>query len=89
MVCLHTGWLVLSGLLPSMVVEFTARVGVWPAPFAIGSKASALRLRAKAQGLSWFVYELGTMVFGEVDQMFDLRLLARELKAASGDVRDV
>jgi MFS family permease len=53
-----------------MVVVFTAGIGVWPASYAIGSEASALRLRAKAQGLGWFVYGLGTMVFGVVMPYF-------------------
>ena len=49
-----------------MLVVFTAGIGVWPASYAIGSEASSLRLRAKAQGLGWSIYGLGTMVFGVV-----------------------
>jgi hypothetical protein len=47
-----------------MLVVFTAGIDVWPASYAIGSEASALRLRSKAQGIGWFMYGLGTMVFG-------------------------
>jgi MFS family permease len=49
-----------------MLVVFTAGIGVWPASYAIGSEVSSLRLRSKAQGIGWFVYGLGTMVFGVV-----------------------
>lgn len=49
-----------------MLVVSTAGIGIWPASYAIGSEASSLRLRAKAQGLGWFIYGLGTMVFGVV-----------------------
>lgn len=49
-----------------MLVVFTAGIGVWPASYAIGSEASALRLRSKTQGIGWFVYGFGTMVFGVV-----------------------
>ena len=49
-----------------MSVIFTAGIGAWPATYAVASEASALRLRAKTQGLGWFAYGLGTMVFGLV-----------------------
>lgn len=36
------------------------------ASYAIASEASSYGLRAKTQGLGWFMYGLGTMVFGLV-----------------------
>lgn len=35
------------------LVITTASLGVWPASFVVGAETSALRLRAKTQGLAW------------------------------------
>lgn len=37
-------------------------IGAWPVSFAIGSEASAIRLRAKTQGIGWFAGSLSTGV---------------------------
>jgi hypothetical protein len=49
-----------------LMVIFFAGIGPWPASYAFASEASAIRLRAKTQGIGWFTYGLGTMVFGVV-----------------------
>ncbi|PYH95658.1 MFS general substrate transporter [Aspergillus ellipticus CBS 707.79] len=38
-------------------------IGAWPASYAVGAEASSLRLRAKTQGLGWFVTGLSSAVF--------------------------
>ncbi|BCR93398.1 uncharacterized protein AKAW2_10444A [Aspergillus luchuensis] len=38
-------------------------IGAWPASYAVGGEASSLRLRAKSQGLGWFVAGLSSVVF--------------------------
>lgn len=47
-----------------MAVVITAGLGVWPASYAIGSEASALHLRAKAQGIAWATVGLTGALFG-------------------------
>jgi hypothetical protein len=39
-------------------------IGVWPASFAIGAETSSLQLRAKTQGIGWFVSALTSTVSG-------------------------
>lgn len=56
-------WFTAIGML---LVIFFAGIGPWPASYAFASEASALRLRAKTQGIAWFTYGVGTMVFGIV-----------------------
>ncbi|KAF2126072.1 MFS general substrate transporter [Dothidotthia symphoricarpi CBS 119687] len=46
-----TWWTAIS----MMLTIVTAGVGVWPASFAIAAETSSLQLRAKTQGLGWFV----------------------------------
>ena len=41
-------------------------VGAWPASYAVSAEASSLRLRAKTQGLGWFMNCLANGVFGVV-----------------------
>ncbi|PWY95437.1 MFS general substrate transporter [Aspergillus sclerotioniger CBS 115572] len=38
-------------------------IGAWPASYAVGGETSSLRLRAKTQGLGWFVTGLSSAVF--------------------------
>ena len=49
-----------------LLVILFAGIGPWPASYAFASEASAIRLRAKAQGIGWFTYGVGTMVFGVI-----------------------
>jgi hypothetical protein len=41
-------------------------VGAWPASFAISAETSSLQLRAKTQGIGWFVSALASTVAGLV-----------------------
>lgn len=41
-----------------------AGLGVWPCSYAIGSEASSLHLRAKAQGIGWFTQGATASIFG-------------------------
>lgn len=43
-----------------------AGLGIWPASYTIASETSALHLRAKAQGLGWFVSSGGNALVGFV-----------------------
>ncbi|GAB7324362.1 hypothetical protein MBLNU13_g08313t1 [Cladosporium sp. NU13] len=56
-------WVTAIGML---LVVVAAGVGAWPASYAVASEASSYCVRAKTQGVGWFVYGLGTMVFGLV-----------------------
>ncbi|KAK5166496.1 uncharacterized protein LTR77_008039 [Saxophila tyrrhenica] len=56
-------WFTAIGML---LVLFLAGSGPWPASYAVASEASAICLRAKTQGIGWFTYGLGTLVFGVV-----------------------
>ncbi|GKZ16837.1 hypothetical protein AbraIFM66951_006328 [Aspergillus brasiliensis] len=48
----------------TLVTVITAcGIGAWPAAYAVGGEASSLRLRAKSQGLGWFVTGLSSVVF--------------------------
>lgn len=49
-----------------ILVIMSAGLSVWPASYAIGSETSALHLRAKAQGIGWFVSNAVSAVFGLV-----------------------
>ncbi len=44
----------------------SAGLSVWPASYAIGSETSALHLRAKVQGVGWFISSAVSAVFGFV-----------------------
>lgn len=46
-----------------MVVIVVCGVGVWPASHVVAAEASSLQLRAKAQGLGWFVGGLANGIF--------------------------
>ena len=43
-----------------------AGLSVWPASYCVSSEASALHLRAKAQGLGWLFSSAGSAFFGFV-----------------------
>ncbi|KAH7359676.1 major facilitator superfamily domain-containing protein [Pyrenochaeta sp. MPI-SDFR-AT-0127] len=47
-----------------MLIIIVCGVGVWPASFAIAAEASSLQLRAKSQGIGWFVSALGSTIAG-------------------------
>lgn len=47
-----------------MLTIITAGVGVWPASFAIAAETSSLQLRAKTQGIGWFVSAFTTAAAG-------------------------
>ena len=49
-----------------MVVTIVNGLGAWPASFAVSGEVSALNLRAKAQGLSWFISAVGSCISGVV-----------------------
>ena len=46
-----------------MVTIVVCGIGVWPASYVVGGEASALHLRAKTQGVGWFVGGLSSGVF--------------------------
>lgn len=46
-----------------MAIIVVCGVGAWPASYAVASETSALRLRAKTQGIGWFAGSLATGVF--------------------------
>jgi MFS family permease len=51
----------------SMMLTITVTgVGAWPASFAISAETSSLQLRAKTQGIGWFVSALASTVAGLV-----------------------
>jgi hypothetical protein len=47
-----------------MITIVVCGIGVWPASFAIGAETSSLQLRAKTQGIGWFVSALTSTVSG-------------------------
>ncbi|KAF7596905.1 hypothetical protein BBP40_011950 [Aspergillus hancockii] len=49
-----------------MFVTAFCGLTAWPASYAVGAEASALRLRAKSQGLGWVMNGLSNGVFGLV-----------------------
>lgn len=49
-----------------MIITIVCGVGVWPASFAIAAETSSLQLRAKTQGIGWFISAFGTTVSGLV-----------------------
>lgn len=46
-----------------ILVITIAGLGAWPASYAIGGETSSLRLRAKSQGLAWFVNSMASAIF--------------------------
>ncbi|KAH8694192.1 general substrate transporter [Talaromyces proteolyticus] len=46
-----------------ILVIATAGLGAWPVSYAISGETSTLHLRAKSQGLGWFVNSAGSAVF--------------------------
>ena len=48
------------------VVITVAAMGVWPASYVIGGETSALRLRARSQGVGWATAGLANFVFSTV-----------------------
>jgi hypothetical protein len=46
-----------------IVTIMVCGVGVWPASYVVGGEASALHLRAKAQGVGWFIAGLASGIF--------------------------
>lgn len=49
-----------------MITITVCGLGVWPASFAISAETSSLQLRAKTQGIGWFVSALSSTVAGLV-----------------------
>ena len=49
-----------------MLTIIVCGVGVWPVSFAIGAETSSLQLRAKTQGIGWFVSAFTSAVAGIV-----------------------
>ena len=47
-----------------MVVTVVNGASSWPASYAVAGEASALSLRAKAQGISWFFSAVATCISG-------------------------
>ena len=47
-----------------MLTIITCGVGVWPASFAIAAETTSLQLRARTQGIGWFVSALTSAVAG-------------------------
>lgn len=47
-----------------ILVIMSAGLSVWPASYAIGSETSALHLRAKVQGIGWFISSAVSAIFG-------------------------
>lgn len=47
-----------------MLTIVVCGIGVWPASFAISAETSSLQLRAKSQGIGWFVSALASTVAG-------------------------
>lgn len=47
-----------------MLIIIVCGVGVWPASFAIAAETSSLQLRAKSQGIGWFVSAFATTIAG-------------------------
>ncbi|RAH60171.1 hypothetical protein BO85DRAFT_517754 [Aspergillus piperis CBS 112811] len=57
----------IAGCIPEplafVTVTTACGIGAWPASYAVGGEASSLRLRAKSQGLGWFVAGLSSVDF--------------------------
>jgi hypothetical protein len=47
-----------------MMTIVVCGIGVWPASYAIAAETSSLQLRAKSQGIGWFISALTTTVSG-------------------------
>jgi hypothetical protein len=47
-----------------MITIIVVGVGAWPASFAIAAETSSLQLRARTQGIGWFVSALSATVAG-------------------------
>lgn len=52
-----------SSVLMSTII-FVASLGAWPGSYVISSEASSLRLRAKTQGVGWFISGAISCAFG-------------------------
>ncbi|KAJ5691844.1 hypothetical protein N7462_001267 [Penicillium macrosclerotiorum] len=46
-----------------MIVTMVCGLGIWPAAHVVAAEASSLQLRAKSQGIGWFVSGVATGVF--------------------------
>lgn len=49
-----------------ILVVLVNGLGAWPASYAVSSETSALRLRARSQGIGWFSYSLASGVMSFV-----------------------
>jgi MFS transporter, SP family, general alpha glucoside:H+ symporter len=47
-----------------MILVVVASISCWPTAYAIAAETSSLRLRARAQGISWFSNSVVTCVIG-------------------------
>lgn len=46
-----------------MIVTVVCGLGIWPASHVVAAETSSLRLRAKTQGIGWFVSGIASGVF--------------------------
>lgn len=49
-----------------MVITMVCGLGIWPASHVVAAETSSLQLRAKTQGIGWFVSGVATGVFSVV-----------------------
>lgn len=46
-----------------MVITMVCGMGIWPASHVVAAETSSLQLRAKTQGIGWFISGVATGVF--------------------------
>ncbi|KAJ5833922.1 hypothetical protein N7474_002233 [Penicillium riverlandense] len=68
-----------------MIVTIVCGLGIWPASHVVAAEASSLRLRAKTQGIGWFVSGITSGVFSIILPYF-YNADQGDLKAKTGFV---
>ncbi|KAJ5198643.1 uncharacterized protein N7498_007760 [Penicillium cinerascens] len=68
-----------------MVVTMVCGLGIWPASHVVAAETSSLQLRAKTQGIGWFVSSIAQGVFA-ISLPYVYNLGAGDLKAKTGFV---
>ncbi|KAJ5667734.1 uncharacterized protein N7477_006304 [Penicillium maclennaniae] len=68
-----------------MIVTMVCGLGIWPASHVIAAETSSLQLRAKSQGIGWFVSGISQGVFS-ISLTYRYNLDAGNLKAKTGFV---
>lgn len=68
-----------------MIVTMVCGLGIWPASHVIAAETSSLQLRAKTQGIGWFVSSVAQGVFA-ISLPYMYNLDAGNLKAKTGFV---